>query len=54
MPPTSEPGRSVSSRLLDVLFAFQAGRRRMTLAELARRTGLPQATVRRLALELVG
>ncbi|WP_208777905.1 IclR family transcriptional regulator [Streptomyces griseorubiginosus] len=53
MPRTSEPGRSVSSRLLDVLFAFRAGRSRLTLAELTRDTGLPHATVRRLAMELV-
>jgi DNA-binding IclR family transcriptional regulator len=53
MPPTSEPGRSVSSRLLEVLFAFRPGHPRLTLATLARRTGLPQATVRRLAFELV-
>ncbi len=53
MPPTSEPGRSVSSRLLQVLFAFRPGETRFTLAGLARRTGLPHATVRRLAFELV-
>ena len=53
MPPTSELGRSVSSRLLEVLFTFRPGHTRITLAGLARRTGLPQATVRRLALELV-
>ncbi len=53
MPPTSEPGRSVSSRLLQVLFAFQPGHARFTMAGLARRTGLPQATLRRLAFELV-
>lgn len=53
MPPTSEPGRSVSSRLLQVLFAFRPGHARLTPAALARRTGLPQATVRRLAIELV-
>src|SRR5918998_2923638 len=53
MPPTSEPGRSVGSRLLQVLFAFRPGHTRLTLAGLARRTGLPQATVRRLAIELV-
>jgi DNA-binding IclR family transcriptional regulator len=50
---TSEPGRSVSSRLLEVLFAFGPGHSRLTLAGLARRTGMPKATVRRLALELV-
>lgn len=53
MPRTSEPGRSVSSRLLQVLFAFGPGHSRLTLAGLTRRTGLPPATVRRLALELV-
>ncbi len=53
MPRTSEPGRSVSSRLLEVLFAFGPGHSRLTLAGLTRRTGLPPATVRRLALELV-
>ena len=53
MPPTSEPGRSVSSRLLQVLFAFRPGHTRLTLAGLARRTGMHQATVRRLAFELV-
>src|ERR671910_1651195 len=52
MPPTSEPGSSVSSRLLQVLFAFRPGHTRLTLAELARRTGMAQATVHRLALEL--
>jgi DNA-binding IclR family transcriptional regulator len=53
MPRTSQPGRSVSSRLLEVLFAFRPGHTRVTLAGLARRTGIPQPTVRRLALELV-
>ncbi|MEU1181820.1 IclR family transcriptional regulator [Streptomyces sp. NPDC005820] len=43
----------MSSRLLDVLFAFRPGRSRLTLADLTRETGLPHATVRRLALELV-
>lgn len=52
MPRTNEPGRSVSSRLLDVLFAFQPGATELSLAELARRTGLPHPTARRLALEL--
>jgi DNA-binding IclR family transcriptional regulator len=53
MPRTSEPGRSVSSRLLQVLFAFEPGRSRLTLAALSRQTGMPPATVRRLVLELV-
>ncbi|GCB43861.1 IclR family transcriptional regulator [Streptomyces sp. NL15-2K] len=43
----------MSSRLLDVLFAFRPGRSCLTLAGLTRETGLPHATVRRLALELV-
>src|SRR5438093_469707 len=53
MPPTSESGRSVSSRLLELLFTFRPGHTGMTMAGLARRTGLPPPTVRRLALELV-
>jgi DNA-binding IclR family transcriptional regulator len=53
MPRTSQPGRSVSSRLLDVLVVFRPGGSRLTLADLTRETGLPHATVRRLALELV-
>jgi DNA-binding IclR family transcriptional regulator len=53
VPRTNEPGRRVSSRLLDVLFAFRPGRSRLTLADLTRRTGMPHATVRRLALDLV-
>ncbi|WP_432181545.1 IclR family transcriptional regulator [Streptomyces sp. NBC_00063] len=53
MPRSNDPGRSVSSRLFEVLFAFKAGRSRLTLADLTRETGLPHATVRRLTLELV-
>ncbi|MBQ0825389.1 IclR family transcriptional regulator [Streptomyces tagetis] len=52
MPRTNEPGRSVSSRLLDLLFTFQPGESELSLAELARKTGLPHATARRLVLEL--
>ncbi|MEU5696167.1 IclR family transcriptional regulator [Actinosynnema sp. NPDC020468] len=52
MPRTNEPGRSVSSRLLEVLFAFQPDQSALSLADLVRRTGLPHATVRRLAMEL--
>ena len=53
VPRTNEPGRRVSSRLLDVLFTFRPGRSRLTLADLTRHTGMPHATVRRLALDLV-
>ncbi|MFD3619478.1 IclR family transcriptional regulator [Streptomyces sp. NPDC058676] len=52
MPRTSEPGRTVSSRLLEVLFAFQPGHTALSLADLVRKTGMPHATVRRLAVEL--
>jgi DNA-binding IclR family transcriptional regulator len=53
MPRTSEPGRSVSSRLLQILFAFRPQRSQLSLADLCRHTGLPHATVRRLVHELV-
>ena len=53
MAQTNQTGRSVGSRLFEVLFAFRPGRSRMTLAELTRATGLPHPTARRLALELV-
>ena len=50
---TSDPGRSVSSKLLDILFSFDPDHQQFTLTELARKTGMPYATVRRLVLELV-
>jgi DNA-binding IclR family transcriptional regulator len=53
MPLSSQPGRSVSSRLLEVLFVFQSGRARLTLTEISRSTGLSYATTRRLVNELV-
>jgi DNA-binding IclR family transcriptional regulator len=52
MPRTSDPGRSVSSRLLEVLFAFRPESPALNLAQLTHATGLPHPTVRRLALEL--
>jgi DNA-binding IclR family transcriptional regulator len=52
MPRTSEPGRSVSSRLLDLLFCFEPGETELTLAQLARKTGLAYPTARRLVGEL--
>jgi DNA-binding IclR family transcriptional regulator len=42
----------VSSRLLALLFAFQPDHSSLSLADLARRSGLPHATARRLVLEL--
>lgn len=52
MPRTSEPGRSVASRLLALLFCFEPGATELSLAELTRRTGLPHPTARRLVQEL--
>ena len=52
MPRTSEPGRSVSSRLLGLMFSFEPGESELSLAQLARKTGLPHPTARRLVLEL--
>lgn len=52
MPRTSEPGRTVSSRLLEVMFAFQPDHSALSLADLVRKTGMPHATVRRLVMEL--
>jgi DNA-binding IclR family transcriptional regulator len=49
---TNEPGRTVASRLSDILFAFDSGHTELSLSDLVRRTGMPHATARRLALEL--
>lgn len=53
MPRSNDPGRSVGSRLLDVLFAFEPGRTSMSIADLVEATSMPRATVRRHVLELV-
>jgi DNA-binding IclR family transcriptional regulator len=53
MPLTAEPGRSVASRLVAVLFAFRPGQSSLSLADLTRRTAMPHATVRRIVLELL-
>jgi DNA-binding IclR family transcriptional regulator len=50
---TSEPGRTVSSRLLELLFAFDSEHSSLSAADLTRMTGMPHATVRRLLGELV-
>ncbi len=46
-------GRSVTSRALAVLGAFDSGHRRLTLSELAARADLPLTTTHRLVKELV-
>lgn len=48
-----EPGRSVTSRLLAVLGTFDGRHPRQGLSEIARRAGMPVATVSRLLGELV-
>jgi DNA-binding IclR family transcriptional regulator len=48
-----DPGRSVTSRLLAVLGAFDARHPRLGLSEIARRAGLPVATASRLLGQLV-
>lgn len=52
MPRSNEPGRSVSSRVMELLFAFLPNQQALSLADLVRRTGLPHATARRLLHEL--
>jgi len=46
-------GRSVTSRVLSVLDAFSGDRRRLSLSEISRRTGMPLGTTHRLVGELV-
>nr|WP_211221772.1 helix-turn-helix domain-containing protein [Granulicoccus phenolivorans] len=53
MPRTSEPGRSVSARLLDVLFAFRPGHSELSMSDLVEAPGIPRATVRRYVAELL-
>ena len=47
-----EAGRTVTSKVLAILGAFDAGHQQLTLTDLARRSGLPLSTVHRLAGEL--
>src|SRR3954452_9442397 len=49
---TTTPGRSVSSRALGILDAFHSGAPRLTLTEIAERSGTPLATTHRLLSEL--
>lgn len=45
-------GRTVTSKVLAILGAFDAGHPQLTLTDLARRSGVPLSTVHRLAGEL--
>jgi DNA-binding IclR family transcriptional regulator len=47
-----DAGQSVTARALAVLAAFDAAHARLTLSDVARRTGLPLTTVHRLTREL--
>ncbi|RLV47692.1 IclR family transcriptional regulator [Nocardioides mangrovicus] len=49
----NQPARSVIGRVLDVVEAFEHAEWQVSLAELTRRTGLPKATVHRIAGDLV-
>jgi DNA-binding IclR family transcriptional regulator len=53
MPNSSAPGRSVTSRALSLLAAFDADHRRLTLSALAARAEVPLPTAHRLVGELV-
>ena len=48
-----DPGRSVTSRVLALLGTFDESHPRLGLSEIARRSGMPVATVSRLLAELV-
>lgn len=50
---TSQPGRSVTSRVLAILDAFDSAHPRLSLSEISRRAGLSLATTHRLVNELV-
>src|SRR5574340_299537 len=50
----SDPGRTVTSKVIAILEAVSAGGGRLTLSQISRRSRLPIATVHRLAGELVG
>ncbi|GII80952.1 hypothetical protein Sru01_59340 [Sphaerisporangium rufum] len=49
---SSQAGRTVTSRVLAVLGAFDTGHPRLTLTDIARRAGLPLTTTHRLVREL--
>lgn len=47
------PGTSVVERAVSLLFAFDSGHPRLTVSQLAERTGIPMATAHRLVGQLV-
>jgi DNA-binding IclR family transcriptional regulator len=49
---TSQPGQSVTSRVLAILDSFDVTHPRLSLSEISRRAGLPLATTHRLVGEL--
>ncbi|TFV67062.1 UNVERIFIED_ORG: IclR family transcriptional regulator [Bacillus sp. AZ43] len=51
---SSEPGRSVTSRALAILDAFDSNAPRLSLSEIAERSGTPLTTAHRLLGELAG
>ncbi|MFD0891159.1 helix-turn-helix domain-containing protein, partial [Streptosporangium algeriense] len=48
-----EPGRSVTSKVLAILGAFDTGHPHLSLSEISRRSGVPLTTAHRLVGELV-
>jgi DNA-binding IclR family transcriptional regulator len=50
---TSQPGQSVTSRVLAILDTFDLTHPQLSLSEISRRSGLPLATTHRLVHELV-
>lgn len=49
---SGEPGRTVTSKVLAILAAFESGQRSLSLTDLAATAGLPLSTTHRLAAEL--
>ena len=49
---SSEPGRTVTSKVLSILEAFEKSRGALSLTEIAEKSGLPLSTAHRLVNEL--